>query len=284
MDKEALKNIKEKIDKRFSKLCKVNYLDAGNELRIFFNYLLSVQFIRSNLEKLNAKADNYLEKINSLSNIGFYPQNEFEKQYMSYALIKKCCEDKRNYPQWEIVKKISNRLANMGAKECVEYFHSKFVYTIVEYLKESMDESNNMLAILLKYKQKCEWFRKNQLNQIIENNSKIAEHLLASDLFEYFFDNGIQLFIEPKSSSGRSDFISIQKSEDHLVADTKIFNPSLGKDKSYIANGFKQIYDYAQDYNEPIGYMVIFKTCAEDIKFSLTNITNHIPFLVYNNK
>jgi hypothetical protein len=58
----------------------------------------------------------------------------------------------------------------------------------------------------------------------------------------------------------------------------------LEKGKGYIAEGYRQLYQYTLDFNEPTGYMVIFKTCQEDLRFALTNQTQATPFVVNNNK
>lgn len=283
MDNNLL-HIKEKIDKRFSKLCNEKSIDSGNELKIFCDFLFSNPFIQTILETLLKDSEEYIQALNKTDTIIFNPQNEYEKQYMSYALIKKCIENPRPYPQWHLIKKFDNKLRNMDTDESIKYFNSKFVQTIIEFIKESIDESNSILLLLIKYKQKCEWFRRAFLNNLIKDNSTIAENILSKDLYEYLFDNGIQINIEPKSASGRADLISSQTSQNRLLADVKIFNPAKSKDLTYIAKGFNQVYHYTQDYNEPIGYLTIFKTCEEDLNFSLTNTANHIPYLVYNNK
>ena len=78
--------------------------------------------------------------------------------------------------------------------------------------------------------------------------------------------------------------MAAQNSEDPLIADVKIFCPDKSKNKSYIIQGFRQIYQYTLDYNEPFGYLIIFKTSDRDIKFSLQDSTQKTPLINYNNK
>ena len=117
-----------------------------------------------------------------------------------------------------------------------------------------------------------------------ENNQQIGEKLLAKNLYEYLYDQGIDFFIEPASISGEVDLISSQNSDDPLLADIKIFNPEKSKDKRYICNGFNQVYTYTLDYNESFGYLVIFNTCETDLRFSLSNQEISTPFVLHNNK
>ena len=86
------------------------------------------------------------------------------------------------------------------------------------------------------------------------------------------------------SESGRIDLISAQSGNDRLVADAKIFNPDGGQNVSYIVKGFRQIYDYAKDYNEQFGYLVIFKTCEEDLSIPTPHRESAVPFITHNNR
>ncbi|RCV64829.1 hypothetical protein C5S53_06820 [Methanophagales archaeon] len=78
--------------------------------------------------------------------------------------------------------------------------------------------------------------------------------------------------------------IAAQKSDEPLIADVKIFNPEKGKGTDYIAKGFNQIYLYTLDYNEPFGYLIIYNTSGQDLRFALANQEQTTPFVVHNNK
>src|SRR6266446_6158724 len=111
-----------------------------------------------------------------------------------------------------------------------------------------------------------------------------GESILANRLYQYLFDQGVQFHIEPQSASGRVDLISAQSGSDRLVADTKLFNPERGQDRGYIIKGFRQIYDYTRDFNESFGYLVIFKTCEQDLAIPTQHQESSIPFITHNNK
>lgn len=66
------------------------------------------------------------------------------------------------------------------------------------------------------------------------------------------------------------------------LADAKIFSDTTPK--AYIAKAFHQVYQYTLDYNQPFGYLVIFKTCEDDLKFPMAGQEQSVPFLVQNNK
>jgi hypothetical protein len=117
---------------------------------------------------------------------------------------------------------------------------------------------------------------------MIQEDSRRAEKLLALDLYEYLHDQGINFMIEPSSLQGEIDLIAAQGSNDPLLADTKIFD-ATSRGKPYIRKGFNQIYTYTQQYNEPFGYLIIFKTVETDLRFVLS-VTGNVPMVMHNHK
>lgn len=168
--------------------------------------------------------------------------------------------------------------------ENLNAFYNLFINPVYEYLDEHLDDQRMMLVILQRYKQKCEWFQRDSLFQKWESDTQKGEKGLARHLYEYLHDQGLVFSIEPSSVSGEADLVSAQNSEDPLVADVKIFCPEKSKGKTYIIKGFRQVYQYTLDYNEPFGYLIIFNTSGQDIKFSLSNKSKTIPSVIHNNK
>ena len=61
--------------------------------------------------------------------------------------------------------------------------------------------------------------------------------------------------------------VSVQVGDERLIADAKVFGPETGK--GYIGQGFRQVYQYTCDYNQAIGYLVIFNTSEKQLNFLL---------------
>jgi hypothetical protein len=116
------------------------------------------------------------------------------------------------------------------------------------------------------------------------SDTQRGEKRLALKLYEYLHSQGIIFTIEPKSASGKADLVSSQISSEPLIADAKIFNPEKGKSAPYILKGFRQIYQYTSDFNEPIGYLIIFNTSDKQLRFVLASNTDLLPKVVVNNK
>jgi hypothetical protein len=175
-----------------------------------------------------------------------------------------------------------------GAGGSLEWAYSFFRWAFVEpflnHLDQALNDQRAILALLRRYKHKCESFQRQWLFDQWKENTQKGEERLAFHMYEYLHDQGIDLTIEPYSESGRVDMVAAQNSDDPLIADAKIFNPAKSKGKSYICQGFRQIYQYTIDYNETFGYLVIFKTCANDLKLALTSQEQATPFVIHNHK
>ena len=169
--------------------------------------------------------------------------------------------------------------------ENVRGFTETFLEPLYDYIDENLDDTGATLAILERYKRRTEWFHRDRLYRLWESDTRRGERHIAMDLYEYLFSEGVDFFIEPSSASGEADMVSSQEGETPLIADAKIFVPERSKGVSYIAAGFNQLYNYTLDFNQTVGFLVIFKASESDLRFALpdSGITG-IPNIVHNNK
>jgi hypothetical protein len=163
-------------------------------------------------------------------------------------------------------------------------FTEIFVESLYEYIDEQLDERGAMLALLRHYKHKVEWFQKAHLYEKWSTETKRGEKILALHLYEYLHDQGVQFYIEPTSVSGEADLVSAQEGAEPLIADAKVFDPGRGKSVQYLISGFRQIYTYCLDYNQSVGYLIVFTTSEIDLKLALRDERHGTPFAVLNGK
>lgn len=153
---------------------------------------------------------------------------------------------------------------------------------LFEYLDNHFDQRNAIYSILLKYKQRSEWFRSNRLRDHAEVGleGKKGEPALAIDVQEYVLDQGVEFFIEPASGSGETDLLLRYPEGGYFVIDAK-YIPS-GADNSAIikklSDGFHQVARYCNDFNEPNGYMVVFSCSKKRIRLDLKN-SDGFPYI-----
>jgi len=290
MDKIFLRDLKNNLKERFNNLLSIKGDHSVHHLYLkhFFSFIEEDFVISSILEELKLKcrsAESTVGKMISEQQI--YPgNNEEESAAISYFMIKKCISESISEVdiaanEFEVGKWFGTVTPG---NDSIEVFKKLFIYPLYLHISERITKSQFMIAILKKYKQKCEWFKKEDLFNLYKGQKKKAEDILFLNSYEYLHDQGINFFLEPKSgSAGKVDLIAIQTGDDRVMVEAKVFD-SGGRGKSYIIDGFNQLYTYTCDYNEPFGYLVIFKVCEKGIKFSVPNQEVSIPFVNYNGK
>jgi hypothetical protein len=133
---------------------------------------------------------------------------------------------------------------------------------LFEFLDEHLDSRNIVLALLAKYRQRAEWFRRAFLRTLAVPNGEArgGERALAMDLYEYLLDQGVEFFVEPVSGSGEPDIVLREPAGKYVVLDAKYIkeDDSASVIKRKLAAGFHQVARYCDDYQEPAGHLVVF--------------------------
>jgi hypothetical protein len=212
-----------------------------------------------------------------------YSDEGAQAAFASY-IIEYCVDMQKDDIESEIG---SNHISYMRALQgnamppSIVGFTSSFIEPLYLWIDEGFDTAQVSEALLARYKEKCELFSREVLRNAYESNTLMGETVLKRHLWEYLHDKGIDLFVEPQSASGRVDMVSTQNSDDPLIVDAKVF--TAGRLQS-VASGFRQVYHYLCDLNRPYGYLVIYKTTANELHISLPQSTQLMQFINHNNK
>jgi hypothetical protein len=286
MNCEYIQDLRDKLQKRVVNFNSINYPEIfHSQLKQLWEFLRSKSVFLGITDDLVRQYASIEEAADNIMNRKSSPQmydNECQHAALSYFVIKKCAEsDDAIEFRVSMFYQPSNNL-----KDALNNFISNFLKPLYEYLDEQLSDQNFVLTFLLRYKQKCEWFQRDKLYKLWENanENRQGEKILRYHLLEYLHDQGFSIFEEPSSASGELDLIAAYENGQQVVIETKVFNNEKGMGKQYIVKGFKQAYLYFEDHNAPAGYLIIYKTCQDDLKFTLANEEQSIPFVVYNNK
>lgn len=280
MNTDLIQNLRYKLQKRTRRLNSLEFKVFHHGLKQYWGFLHSNQIIASVLEELARQKPEMLaeaEKIGAGEDLVF--DTEIDNVAAAYFLLKLCAASENTHAELSIGHAYST---GGHGDECLDAFRSVFVEPLYDYIDEHLDDQRATLAVLRRYKHRCEWFQRERLANLWSGETQKGEHALARDLYEYLFDHGIDISIEPASASGKADFVGAQTGDDRLVADAKIFTEEKGK--SHVASAFHQIYTYTLDYNQPFGYLVIFKLCPQDLKFPFVAQEQSVPCITHNNK
>lgn len=282
MDTAYVQNLRYKLQKRFRRVNSADVKVIHVALKQFWGFIHRYSVFVGILKDLKSRVsdlDTVAENIENGSVSDYFPDNELQAAGISFFVISKCLKSSREDSEYLIGAHYGE---TSDAFEALNKFRVLFVEPLYEYLDEQLDDQRAILALLRRYKHKCEWFQRNNLHKMWEDDTQRGEKKLALNLYEYLHDQGLDFNIEPWSISGEADLVAAQKSDDPLIADVKIFSDS--NKKSYIINGFAQIHRYTSTYNEPFGYLIIFNTSGNNLQISLPNQEQSTPFVVYNGK
>lgn len=282
MDQNYIQNLRYKLQKRIGRL---NSVDDGDlfltTLSQFLRFFNESETYTGIIEALLPKFPNAEDEANRIldNNESLYGESEDESAILGYFVLKGLTSNANN----------ANRLISIGHNyrrvskfhEAIETVREVFIEPFYEYVDENLDDQRAMMVLLMRYKHRSEWFNRDRLYTLSQIERK-GEKSLALDLYSYLYDQGIDFTIEPSSISGEIDLIAAQGTDDPLLLDAKVFDGE-GRGKTYIRKGFNQIYTYSNQYNEPFGFLVIYKTCEKDLSFSLKK-KGHIPTLTHNHK
>lgn len=288
MDSNYLQNLRYKLQKRVRRLNSADHSIFPALLKQWWGFLHQNQFFCALVDNLQPDArqvETVVQNMLGTSWIQEIPNFDDEISHVAMGyLVLSTCVNQGSQAEDVVLKFSGLNAGSTNVSDTLDTFRELFLEPFYDYLDEGLDDAAAVLGYLKRYKQRCEWFRRKELYNLWASDSKRGEKHLALDLYEYLFDQGIDFSIEPTSASGEADLVSLQKGENRLIADAKIFNPEKGKDKRYLISGFNQIYTYTRDFNESVGYLIIFKTCEADLKLAVSEITSHIPFITHNNK
>lgn len=285
MNPQYIQNLRYKLQRRVSRLNGISNGDSFRSALIqFWSFFDQQPIYMGIVEELLAKfihvdADNLFGKM--LENREpRYGTTEEEAAFLGYKVLHELADGTFRMSDLEFV---FQRRDLAGAIEGIREIYLEPFY---DYIDEQLDDNGATLALLKRYKHRSEWFHQSNLWQLkLKDDQQKRSQLegsLALDLYAYLHDQGLDFNIETESLRGKIDLIAAQRTDDPLLLDVKIFDNN-GRNKQYICKGFRQIYTYTQQYNEPFGYLTIFKTCEEELRFALRQVGD-VPVVTHNHK
>lgn len=279
MDPQLVQNLRYKLQKRVRRLNSASYGVFDSTVRQFWGFFDANLVYVAMADRLKAQFPNVGADVDRIfAGEGLTGETDDEAAALGYEVMRRIVN-----ADMSRIHMIARGYGSASThNEAIEIIRDIFLEPFYEYVDEHLDDQRAMLALLLRYKYRSEWFHRERLWTLTQTEPQRAEKLLALDLYTFLYDQGIDFSIEPSSLTGEVDLIGAQDSKDPLLADTKIFDGEV-RGKNYLRKAFNQIYTYTQHHNEPFGYLVIFKTTDKDLRFSLTTLSD-VPVLIYNHK
>ena len=282
MESQLVQNLRYKLQKRVRRLNSVDVkllVPALRQFWIFFDGNETFSGIYDAVMATSSDADKTVDRI--FQGEGLVGETEEEAAAVGGLILRRLAMevDARGY-----VLNLA-RAYGFGSSlsEAIEGIRDVFLEPFYEYVDEQLDDQQAILALLRRYKHRSEWFHRDRLRTLAEKHQRKCEAHLALDLYSFLYDQGLDFHIEPSSLSGEVDLIAAQDSDDPLLADAKVFDGD-GRGKAYIRKAFNQVYTYTQQFNEPFGYLIIYRLTDIDLNLALSLGRGGTPLLAYNHK
>lgn len=274
-----LLDLRVKLRTRHSRISSCNHEDFLGLSKQFFAFLNSNSVLRAVISELLARNPKSAAEASTADpNSQAYAETDEEAATLAYA-------------KWQIfaiqdnpMKFIEYAPTARGLPDMLERFRDSYVEPLFDYLDEVLEDGNIVLATLVRYKKKVEWYRRGEVLPLYAGDTSRGEKRLAKHMYEFLFDQGLPFHVEPAAASGRPDVVSLEDSERPFIGDVKIFDPEGGRGASYIRKGFYQVYRYCWDYNQPIGHLVVFNVSSKELRVELPSQPGGVPRFEYNHK
>ena len=256
-----LRDLRVQTQQRRIRLHKTGWEYFDDQLLYLFQFFEKQAYIRTLFAKIESNTDvdfaKWMEGLNHFSQTGIqFPRTEAAKAKVCLGILRHCVADDNDAHalSWAYYFSAQNR-----HDDKLVDFTAAVIDPFFNFLDDQIDELGNVLYLIERFKLKSEWFMQEQLYTLYTENTGAGEKLLDHQLRAFLFEGGIDYpFSEPVSRSGKADIVALLDSDDPLVLEVKIFDPKTGKNVRNIQQGFYQIQNYASDYNENVGYLVIF--------------------------
>jgi hypothetical protein len=265
-------------------------------LRILLNFINQDQYLRVAVASLLVREEdnlgahagviwkNQADHVMSLDFISSLSQNAA----LGYQLLRMAAATGQKADQVgkRVVSIGISYLAHLGdsswdMRSAIREFAKVFLEPLVDYLLLCQELDDQILAMLTRYKQRCEWFSPKYLMGIIESRTGQVEKALKIDFYSYLFDRGLDFAIDPKSPSGKGevDVLSARFPDGRrLVLEAKVFD-GKERDEDWVRKGLPQAAWYARDWAEPRAYLVVYNA-APNSTLAFAGVEEHGTYWV----
>jgi hypothetical protein len=276
-----LRDLRLKIRNRHSRISSCGYQEFLGYSKQFFDFVKNSQTLTAMISELLARNPASVAEVAAAGpNIQIYGNTSEEAAAIAHA--KWIAYSKQDDPT-EFHTSVMGHTSSSRFDDALNLYRDWYVDPLFDYLDEIFEDANVILGTLTRYKQKVEWYKRKALHDLFTNNTVHGEDVLAENMYEYLFDQGIPFHTQPHSASGIPDVVSLDDSQHPFIGDVKIFDAS-SRGATYIKKGLYQIYRYCWDHNSAVGHLIIFNVSNKQLQLALPARPDGVPRFEYNNK
>ncbi len=259
-----LRNLRVQLQERRNRLYRCLYQTYGAELTYLLQFLDDNRYTRCLLTEIDLSTSVDFDQWRNntyATRVLRFPETEEGRAKVCYWILKELANTDADgvWIDWML---LFSSESSLDAK--LRDFTESVVDPFVNFLHDKVDDIGNVLYLIERFKLQAEWFRRDELYSRYKQDISDGEAHLDLCLRAGLFDGGIDYpFSQPSSPSGKADIVALLGSDDPMVLEVKVFDPASNKRKRNLAQGLQQITRYAQDYNQSVGYLVVFN-CSDN--------------------
>lgn len=160
MNSQLVQNISWKLQKRIKRLCSadstISFYSLLSQFCNFFDLQIILVGIINYLIFQFPKIENDIDLIFNKEQ-GIYAKTEGHAAIIGYNVLR-LIKDKEDVKQIKKVARIYNKGGNQD--DALKYIRETFLKPFYEYVDEQLDDQHAMLFLIMRYKQRSEWFNR----------------------------------------------------------------------------------------------------------------------------
>jgi hypothetical protein len=154
-------------------------------------------------------------------------------------------------------------------------FVEAFVDPIVNFIEDRLEEGGSILALLLRYKRRVEWFDRPRLFRAAGDDAARAERALDADLRRFLLESGVDY---PFSRRAELPDAESRIAEDQpLALETRLYAPDAEHGLEHVHEGFAQAVAFAVEHARPAGYLTVFNLAPSRLLFRTSAPRDQVP-------
>jgi len=275
------------------------------------------EVMKSDWKRIDTALANFMEQLNAMPSTAAVLQelraeepenwNELLEQAKGHKIVLR--ESPDPVQRARLFLKLCDHVAVTGGDRCmhlmrlvkpgesnlptiVSSFKEQVFLPLYTYFDERIEDGDFLLALLWRYKRWVEWFAHEDLVRAYgpgpgvaqkQRPGSWAEKHLDRHLRRFLMEQGVGFpFSQPTTREGRADVV-IQHGDKPLPLEIKVFD-GQNRSKAHIKAGFTQAVQYAEDYQSPFGYLVVFNVSESTVLQFGDKSDEVVPRLDHKNK
>jgi len=260
-----------KLRERLRRLLVQDYTQAGHEVRLIVDWINRQPALRAVLAEAalvepDLGFEAFEQGLRGGQRLSWTSQSEEGRAVLAWKLMQHIADDERAGHGDDATDPYLFAF-NGNLNDQVRELAERVFAPLFDFLGERIGAESSVLYVLERYVRRLEWFDRDELHARFDADRRNGEEVYNLDLQRFLFLEGNYItYAKPRSASGEADVVGELDTDDPLVCDGKIFDGD-GRGKSYLAKGFNQIIQYAQDHQKSVAYLVIFNISGRPLQF-----------------